>query len=208
MKLLMLLAPIVLFPTETPKVEECIQPHYVVKVEVDLGRQRDVGSGALIRHNLIVTGEHVARGGIKGKKPVYVTFYDGDTIKARVVEYNKAQDIALLRIDKVDIDPVKLGVLDPTEGEKIIIYGWANGTDMMRLSSRVHDFYTFKEGSGSKVFSVLGSTISGMSGGPAVNQHGVLMGIMVGADKKESYCPNISNIKTMIKGFDNRKKKR
>ena len=201
-------AAIIIFPliTGTPTAVECDQPAYVVKVWVDHGEFYDVGTGALIRNNLVLSANHVTVDDTR-KTPIYVQFYNGDKVEAQRVWWDKDQDVALLQIPTTNHETVSLGDRDPTPGTDITIYGWADGKTFSSLESKVHEYYNLTNDGKATAFSVRGTCISGMSGGPAVTD-GKLVGVLFGADKEESYCGNLSKIKKFIKGFDNRKKKR
>jgi putative serine protease PepD len=87
----------------------------VVKLEVDMGRQSEEGSGIILSSDgLILTNNHVvvaARGGAGGPAgQTKVTFSDGKTAQFTVVGTDPSSDIAVVRAqDASGLTPITLG---------------------------------------------------------------------------------------------------
>ncbi len=64
------------------------------------------GSGVVLtKDGFIVTNAHV----IEGARDVDVTLHDGRTFKAVVVGESKIRDLAILKIEAVDLNPIEMG---------------------------------------------------------------------------------------------------
>ncbi|BBY31724.1 S1C family serine protease [Mycolicibacterium sediminis] len=88
----------------------------VVKLETDMGRQSEEGSGIVLSSDgLILTNNHVvaaAKDGVPGGGPVQtkVTFADGNTTSFTVVGTDPSSDIAVVRADNAaNLTPITLG---------------------------------------------------------------------------------------------------
>jgi hypothetical protein len=201
---------IVIFPTidTFPKVAKSDhQPAHVVKVESNCGREFYIGTGSVIRHDLVLTNHHV----VEGVRTCRITFYNGVKVNAKVIKRNSVRDLALIRIPSTKAKPIELAKADPTPGTEVTIYGWAKGKEFSRLKSKVKEYYTFREKGNEMGFSVDGVTIDGMSGGPAQTNGQRLVGTLVGSEgdmDKESLLSSISGIRIFLKGFDLSQKRR
>lgn len=105
----------------------------VVKLETDLGRASEEGSGIVLTSDgLILTNNHVvaAAGGapnVPGAPPAKtkVTFYDGRTAEFTVVGTDPSSDIAVVRAENVSgLTPVTLGSsADLRVGQDVVAIG-------------------------------------------------------------------------------------
>ena len=120
---------------------------------------------------------------------------------ATVVKADKVQDLALLKIPMTLMPRIRVSSTSPYTGQTVKIGGFASGRTYKILTSNIYKWYEFGE-DGETAFSVKGVAISGMSGGAAVTRGGLLVGVLAGADKKESYCPDAKKINNFLKGFD------
>jgi len=186
---------------ENPKPVPVFQPGYAVKIEAHYGRGFDSGSGALIRRDLVLTCNHLFVG--ISTEDIRVIMLGGTVVKAEIVKQDKMQDLALLEIAPVLLPIVKIAKTDPKEGDSISVMGFAYGKHFMSLQSEFYKWYDFSQkGDGDeRAFSVKGTSIDGMSGGPAVSV-GLLVGTLTGTDDEESYCPTAAKINKFLKGFD------
>lgn len=176
------------------------QPDYIVRVLVDFGKYLDVGTGSVIRRDLIITANHVIRDDTP-ETPIYVEFLDGKRVVAEILRQDDPQDLALLKIPPCLIPRLHVSATDPYTGEVVTIRGFAHGEDYMELTGKVNGWFLFDK-QGSSCFTVSGVSISGMSGGPATNKDGLLVGTLTGADDKDSYLPNAEKINKFLEGLD------
>jgi S1-C subfamily serine protease len=140
-------------------------------IESDQG----MGTGCLVSSDLMLTCYHAAHGELKVKMPQFET-------GAKLVDYDWASDIALLRLDKMsNVSPIKVAVAH--FGEPVKIGGFAGTLDSWKyqegklFSRGINDH----EGFGSMVTGVV--PVHGNSGGCVLNQDGCLVGIVLTATK-------------------------
>ncbi len=100
----------------------------VVKLETDLGRAKEEGSGIILTSDgLIMTNNHVVAGakGGPGGATTSVTFADGRTTTFTVVGTDPASDIAVVRAaDVSDLTPIAIGrSADLRVGQDVVAIG-------------------------------------------------------------------------------------
>ncbi|TJX14957.1 trypsin-like serine protease [Tissierella creatinini] len=131
-----------------------------------------LGSGFFLENNLIITNAHV----IDNKNRVYVSLYKGDTYIAELVDISRQLDIAVLRIDNLNIP-----FLSIAKEEDISI-----GEDVYAIGAPNNMAYTLTKGVLSAKDRQVGnigyiqtdaSINSGNSGGPLVNDSGKVIGM-------------------------------
>lgn len=142
-----------------------------------------IGSGFIINEEgYILTNHHV----IKGAKEVVVTLSDGRDVKAKIINYDENQDVAMLKIsdDNVKVPAVvELGNSDALKpGEQVLAIGTPlskefNQTVTSGIISAVKR--TVKTSSGQQVNLIQTDAAinPGNSGGPLVNTKGEVVGI-------------------------------
>ncbi|QEK12675.1 trypsin-like serine protease [Crassaminicella thermophila] len=134
------------------------------------------GSGVVINDNgRIITNNHV----VDGLDKIYVVTYDGKVYQAELLYADKEIDLALLQINRTDLQPIKLA--DEKEikvGDEVIaigtplFFGYRNSASkgiISGLNRPVDRFYTYLQTDA--------SINPGNSGGPLVNMNGELVGI-------------------------------
>lgn len=153
-------------------------PDYVVKVRVETVRTQvsDLGTGFLIKSNLVLTNFHVVRDFVPGRK--LTVEINGEAVDAVIVKSNPVKDLALLRIPEQDTDVVCLGE-EPTSGSIVTAKGFKHGSMYIEASGRVIDRVALDKRGLPVAFRVRAVTYSGMSGGP-VMQNDKLVGIIFG----------------------------
>lgn len=134
------------------------------------------GSGVIIEDGgKILTNNHV----IDGVKDIYVVTYDGNVYKAQLLYTDKQIDLALLKINRTDLKPIKLAKENEvTVGDEVVAigtplsFGYRNSAStgiVSGLNRPVDDIYTYLQTDA--------SINPGNSGGPLVNMLGELVGI-------------------------------
>lgn len=170
-------------------------PPAVVRVMHTLGPCRSYGSGTIIhddgRHAVVLSCAHLFR---EGMGQVQVRFPDGRTIPARPKAIDTAWDLSALEIDSLGITPINLAPTAPLPGQRLRSCGFGpNG--VYQCNSGTAQGYT--SGTGGKTYETLclsGSARDGDSGGPVLNLHGELVGVLWGTDGRTvhaTYCGRI-----------------
>ncbi|MGG7145020.1 S1C family serine protease [Clostridium nigeriense] len=142
-----------------------------------------IGSGFIINEEgYILTNYHV----IEGAKEVTVTLSDGNDVKAKVVNYDENQDVAMLKIsdDSVKVPGVvELGDSDALKpGEQVIAIGTPlskefNQTVTSGIVSAVNRTVETSSGVQLNLIQTDAAINPGNSGGPLVNTKGEVVGI-------------------------------
>lgn len=136
--------------------------------------QKALGSGAIVsREGHIVTNNHV----IEGMDEIEVELSDGRTKRAQVIGADPSTDLAVLKIDASDVQPLPFGDSETVEvGESVMAVGNPYG-----LEESVSQGIISAKGRSNETLSDLFQTDAainpGNSGGPLVNIRGELIGI-------------------------------
>jgi S1-C subfamily serine protease len=133
------------------------------------------GSGVLVapRKGLLITSGHV----IDEMKQIRVTFFDGRTGTAKVLEVDKTLDLAILEGPAVDLPPLPLGdaqALRPAE----TLYAIGAPRKLGFTVSRGIVSYVGRKMDGARYIQTDLAINEGNSGGPVLNARGELVGIM------------------------------
>ncbi|MFO1022953.1 MAG: trypsin-like peptidase domain-containing protein [Planctomycetales bacterium] len=148
------------------------------------GKINGMGTGILVdEHGYIITNQHV----ISEVDTLRVTTCDGATYQARVINFDRKHDLALIKIDSNQLFPViPLGTSsDLMLGETVIAVGNAYGyehTVTAGIISALHRNVDVdeKKGIGYKNLIQTDASINpGNSGGPLLNLDGDVIGINV-----------------------------
>ena len=131
------------------------------------------GSGWVADPNLIVTNAHV----VAGMSDARVDHNDGDSRDADVVAFDPRNDIAVLRVDGLGAQPLRL--VDPVKGQAVAILGYPENGPFTATAGRIgqtREFLTDDAyGRGPfprRVTTLRGVVRHGNSGGPAVDSQG------------------------------------
>lgn len=131
------------------------------------------GSGWVAAPGLVVTNAHV----VAGMKDARVDRGDGDYRDAAVVAFDARDDVAVLRVERLRVAPLRL--VDPVEGQAVAILGFPENGPFTATPGRIgqtgivltDDAY----GRGPirrSVTTLRGAVRHGNSGGPAVDGRG------------------------------------
>lgn len=145
---------------------------------------KELGSGYIISPDgYILTNDHVAGNATK----ISVTMTNGETIEAKLIGSDKNSDVALLKIDKNNLEYVKLGNSDDVIiGEWVIALGNPFGlfeiNDKPTVTVGVVSAKDMKvNAEGNRVYKDMiqtdASINAGNSGGPLVNAEGEVIGM-------------------------------
>lgn len=189
----------------------------VVRIDVtsqpdSINSQSGTGTGFIIDPNgIIVTNAHVANAETSAEaKQLVVTLSDGDSVRARVLGEDTAQDLAVLKINRTGLPTVQLGNSDSLQvGDAVVAIGNALG---------IAGSPTVTTG----IVSGLGRTVDisasetlvdaiqtdaainpGNSGGPLVNADGQVIGINTaiadpGSSNSVGFAISISSAKPVV----------
>jgi len=140
-----------------------------------------LGSGVLVRDNVILTAAHV----VGNAETIMVQFYDGEAIPAKTVRITRVADLALIQMEKSPADPhvAVIGNSDKTRiGEDIFVVGAPMGLpySLSRgvISGRHLEEELSSDGIMMEFFQTDASINTGNSGGPMFNYKGEVIGIV------------------------------
>ncbi|MGH9281325.1 MAG: MarP family serine protease [Acidimicrobiales bacterium] len=152
-----------------------------VKVAGEACRRTQEGSGFSVASDTVVTNAHVVAGHSPGG--TQVTRPDGQRLRASIVVFDPARDLAVLQVPGLDQAPL---TIDGGEvGDRGAVLGHPNGQDPLRIApaavrQRVEavgrDLYDSRP-TRRDVFILAASLKPGDSGAALVNQAGQVMGV-------------------------------
>lgn len=163
------------------RVQPAELPGYVVQVQIEYRDHTDVGSGALIAPDKVLTCFHNVRDmPIKRAKALRIKFPNGVVRECELGRVDRVNDLALLNIPPVLVQPVEPG--DPvSKGDSVTIYGYPGGYVPAAVSGQVVGFAGHTIRGPQNVFVVNEAGGGGISGGPAIDSEGRLVGVMFGS---------------------------
>ena len=140
-------------------------------------KQRGTGSGVVIDpKGYILTNNHV----VEGADEVKVAFVDGKEVKGKIVGTDPKSDLAVVKVDGIDVKAARLGDSDKQMvGEWVIAIGNPFGLDhtvtvgVLSAKNRAG----FQSGQYEDFLQTDASINPGNSGGPLVNLDGEVIGI-------------------------------
>lgn len=167
------------------------------------------GSGFVAAANLVVTNKHV----VADPSATYVVVtHDNRRLTAEVIARDPVEDLAILRVEDLDIDPLPLGNSDSISvGQMVVAVGNALGefenSFSLGIISGLSRTITARGGAGTesevlrKVIQTDAAINPGNSGGPLFNLRGEVIGVNVaraqGADNVGFAVP-INRIKRSL----------
>lgn len=167
----------------------------VCLVTADDGGSISKGSGTLVdvapdgTEGLVVTCRHVIRDAVG-----QVTCNFGGRVHvARIVASDEAGDLAALAIRRPPVAPAALGLLDA----QTTIAGYANGRTWKEFTGARVGQAQSRDGNSPSVV-IDGTTIEGMSGGPAFNSRGEWCGVVWGSVDGESYVSSMPQVAALL----------
>ena len=160
-----------------------------------IGPCRSYGSGTIIhddgRRALVLSCAHLFR---EGTGQVQVRFPNGRTVAANAKAIDTTWDLSALEISSVGIDPINLAANAPQPGQRLQSCGFGpNGIYQCNTGS-VQGYASGNTGKTYETLCLTGSARDGDSGGPVLNSHGELVGVLWGTDGRTvhaTYCGRI-----------------
>lgn len=152
------------------------------------------GSGTFVAargdYGLVVTNWHIIRDA-RGK--VVVTFPDSSVSAATVAKVDEHWDLAALLIWRPRVAPVRISRQPPQRGELLTIAGYGSGS-FRAATGRCTQYVAPSETSPYEIVELSAVARQGDSGGPILNRHGELAGVLFGSDGSSttgSYCGRV-----------------
>lgn len=159
----------------------------VVSIDVTTGTEQGEGSGVVLSADgVIMTNNHVVSGSNgRPATDVVVNFQDGSRSAARVLGADPISDIAVIKVDKSGLTPIKVGTSDNLAvGQDVIAIGaplGLQGTVTTGIISALNrPVSTQREGDTTSVIDAIQTDAAinpGNSGGALVNARGALIGV-------------------------------
>jgi S1-C subfamily serine protease len=155
----------------------------VVKVEGQACDQIQNGSGFVAADGVVVTNAHV----VAGEDRTTVQTRDGRRLDAVVVAFDGDRDLAVLRVDDLDLAPLPRA--DAAVDDVGAVYGHPGGGALRAAPARIADLVTargtdiYRTGRTDRSVYVLAAALQpGDSGGPLVDQQGRVVGVAFAID--------------------------
>lgn len=188
-----LLAAILVLSFAAPAIAD-VPPPNVVRVFVEEGKEgMSMGTGTLVRPDLIVTNNHVVR---DRDGTIRILFPDWTVVTAKVVKVDKKWDLAALKIESVKIPPMKFGK-HPKLGDVVSVGGYGSGW-FESNSGKIVDFYKPDAKSPGDIVNVEAMVRNGDSGGPIIS-NGELVGVLFGCNDG-TYGTDVGQVKRFLEG--------
>ena len=161
------------------------------------------GTGVVLGENLVVTNAHV----VAGESETTSVSNGGMRRKAEVVAFDPRRDIAVLRMNNLEIKPIKIST--PTIGATVAVFGYPGGRGLRSTGGLITDERKttgpdlYGAGHWSrKVLTLRADLEPGDSGGPVVSQSGKFVGLSLAIDSQiahTSYALDPSEIRSVLK---------
>ncbi len=161
------------------------------------------GTGVVIAKNLVVTNAHVIAG-----ESATTSVSNGEfRRRADVVAFDPRRDIAVLRIQNLNIKPLHIST--PITKSTVAIFGYPGGRELRVEGGRIVDQIKatgadlYGKGNWSrKVLILAADLVPGDSGGPVISQSGQFVGLSFAVDPQlphTSYALDPSEIREVLK---------
>jgi S1-C subfamily serine protease len=153
----------------------------IVLIAASNGKESSLGTGFVVASDgIIVTNYHI----IRKAKEIAVKLSNGLTIGELVVAaVDASKDLALLKINKSDLDPVTLGdSRDIRVGQKVMTIGNPYGLESTISDGLISSLR--KTESGLEVIQISVPLSEGSSGGPLYNMDGEVIGVTTATFQK------------------------
>jgi len=140
-----------------------------------------LGSGVLIRDNIILTASHV----VAKADQIMVQFFDGETVEATTTRMSRIADVALITLKRPPANPqvAQIGNSDEVRiGDAVFVVGAPMGLpySLSRgvISGRHSESNLSNDGKSLEFFQTDAAINTGNSGGPMFNYKGEVIGIV------------------------------
>jgi S1-C subfamily serine protease len=141
------------------------------------------GTGFVVSPNRVMSNAHV----VAGSETVTVET-DGQTFDATVVSYDPDADISMLDVPGLPSAPLAFAEAPAKTGTDALVLGYPGGGEFQATPARVRetirlngpDIYKTKTVD-REVYTIRGTVRQGNSGGPMIDRHGQVLGVVFGA---------------------------
>jgi serine protease Do len=146
------------------------------------GRHRIPSSGVIWRHGVVVTAAHTLR----REDGIEVTLTDGRTVAAVFAGRDNGTDLAVLKLDGVDLDPVESGDARSLKAGHLVLAiaradGFSISADFGVIGSTGGPWHTWRGGQLDALVRLDGGLHPGFSGAALADVRGQVMGICTSA---------------------------
>lgn len=155
----------------------------VVRVEGQACDQVQHGSGFAVAGEVVVTNAHV----VAGERGTAVETDDGRRLSAAVIAFDPDRDLAILRVDGLDLPRLERAAVEP--GATGAVYGHPGGGPLRAAPARIAEAVTargtdiYRTARTDRDVLVLAASLApGDSGGPLVDQQGRVVGVAFAID--------------------------
>lgn len=175
----------------------------IARIENTTAAGRMLGSGTLIavhgasgiavgdKTGIVLTCAHLFRDGVGS---VTVSFPDAPAVSGRVLKLDQAADLAAIAIPAPAIEPVELAQQYPEQGEPVVSCGYGSDGRLFCNRGQVLGYVVIVGGRGRETLELSGAARQGDSGGPVLNERGLLVGVLFGTDGRvvdATYCGRV-----------------
>jgi len=138
------------------------------------GKPLSLGSGFFVTPNIVATNLHVLDGA--GTATVKIVSKKGVFNVSGVVGFDAERDLALLKVEGVSGQPLKLSTVPRKSGERIFAVGNPKGLEGS-ISEGIVSSSQLRTIGGSRLLQITAPISQGSSGGPVVDLKGEVVGI-------------------------------
>lgn len=167
-----------------PSIDQLAQS--VVRVEALPCGRTGVGSGTVVGDERVLTNAHIVAG---SRQDVTVRTWDDEVHPAVVVGFDPRRDLALLAVDDLAADPIRLG--DPAPGSPAKILARPGGVTLEVLESEIVKLFNatgddiYGEGDVSRrALELAADVIPGVSGAGVFGEGGELLGVVFAESRR------------------------
>ena len=140
-----------------------------------------LGSGVLIREDLVLTAAHV----VANAEQIMIEFYDGESVEAKTTRISRNADVALITLSRPPANP-KMAVIGNSDevriGDEVFVVGAPMGLpySLSRgvISGKHAEPNLSNDGKSMEFFQTDAAINTGNSGGPMFNYKGEVIGIV------------------------------
>ncbi len=177
----------------------------IARIENTTSSGRILGSGTLIdvdgSSGIVITCSHLFREGVG---QVTVTFPDVPSVQGTVLKLDAAADLAAIAIPAPAIDPVEIAEQHPERGEPVVSCGYGSDGRLFCNRGQVLGYVVIVGGRGRETLELSGAARQGDSGGPVLNQRGLLVGVLFGTNGRVVDATYCGRVRAFLAGLSTR----
>lgn len=149
------------------------------------------GCGVLVSQDTVLTAWHVLR---DGGQPTCQFPAAGIAARGRTVSADATNDLAAIKIQPVEVDPIPLSRSPPHPGDTVYLAGRPGGRPDRVTRCTVRPYRWRSGPNGDYTLNWSPGAVGGESGGPVYNSAGELVGILSGSDRHEALGAGVATI--------------